>query len=222
MVAHGQQGQFYFWVYSPRKLNSRLTEISSSSAFHYTNGHLSCFWTMAYNSHHVSRTYKDLGTSTVFWLRGRFWWLKYWSSSRTEFLSITVKLKSKLQSLAGVSEFPGICNFWVSQWNGNWKAKLPHVQPVQFPRDECWKWWQFTFLPMFPKCYRHSWRGKKKVRKSVNGHSEACVLSKAEVKIATDIFLVSDLNSKHHTLPLYVSCNLSLQKDGKNVLNKNN
>lgn len=78
----------------------------------------------------------------------------------------------------------------------------------------------FTYVS---KVLRTQLKGKKKkVRKSVNGHSEACVLSKAEVKIATDISLVSDLNSKHHTLPLYVSCNLSLQKDGKKVLNKNN
>lgn len=77
----------------------------------------------------------------------------------------------------------------------------------------------FTYVS---KVLQTQLKGGKKVRKSVNGHSEACVLSKAEVKIATDIFLVSDLNSKHHTLPLYVSCNLSLQEDGKNVLNKNN
>jgi len=49
----------------------------------------------------------------------------------------------------------------------------------------------------------------------MNGLAEACVLSEAEVKIATDIFLVSDLSSNHHTLPLYVSSNLSPKKNEK-------
>lgn len=85
---------------------------------------------------------------------------------------------------------------------------------VQFPRDKCRSVESDDNSPFYLSISKVL-QTQMKEKKSVNGRSEACVLSEAEVKIATDIFLVSDLSSKHHILPLYVSYNLSSKKDEK-------
>lgn len=92
---------------------------------------------------------------------------------------------------------------------------------VQFPRLKCRSVESDGNSPFYLSISKVIQTELKKKTKSVNGCFKACVLSEAEVKIATDIFLASYLSPNYHTLPLYVSCNLSPKKDGKKkVLNK--